>query len=396
MIFAQCFGSIICVISVISVIILIPIDNNTNKIIKHQKLLNIMNINNNEDNNEISIVKSQSIERRISSDIHRTISFDLNNNNDNIDVNEPNKTEEVSIKECFNFSFIFWILVILCVLVYGVIAPFNYIASTFLLERDYFKSVSSDCILEHSGCQSDINLPTCTVGNNYAPPLPYNLTTIDNIYYSQVTSDIIDCTVSYWKDTCTIDYCSKLEKARSLTAVIMSIPYFISGIASPFVGIAVDIYGLRPFVSLVATIIILIVHLSLGFTNVNPIYPLIGQGTAYTAFACVLWPSVPLVIEERSTGLAFGIVTSSLNMGCAIIPLVVAFLYNQDNNHYIPNIPIFFATLGGIGTILAIYLNYYDYYYLNNMLNQSEEEAKKSIAYSKINIINEDYKNIMI
>ena len=38
------------------------------------------------------------------------------------------------------------------------------------------------------------------------------------------------------------------------------------------------------------------------------------QGLAYTGYASVLWPAVPLVVEERIVGLAFGIVTSMLNL----------------------------------------------------------------------------------
>ena len=38
------------------------------------------------------------------------------------------------------------------------------------------------------------------------------------------------------------------------------------------------------------------------------------QGLAYTGYASVLWPAVPLVVEERMVGLAFGIVTSMLNL----------------------------------------------------------------------------------
>ena len=38
------------------------------------------------------------------------------------------------------------------------------------------------------------------------------------------------------------------------------------------------------------------------------------QGLAYTGYASVLWPAVPLVVEERMVGLAFGIVMSTLNL----------------------------------------------------------------------------------
>lgn len=34
----------------------------------------------------------------------------------------------------------------------------------------------------------------------------------------------------------------------------------------------------------------------------TPVAPLVGQGLAYSGFAAVLWPSVPLVVEKRLIG----------------------------------------------------------------------------------------------
>lgn len=58
----------------------------------------------------------------------------------------------------------------------------------------------------------------------------------------------------------------------------MSIPYIISAILSPPLGFAVDIYGMRAIIAAVAPGILIIVHLLLGYTDVNVIIPLIGQG----------------------------------------------------------------------------------------------------------------------
>ena len=103
------------------------------------------------------------------------------------------------------------------------------------------------------------------------------------------------------------------------------------------------------------------VHMFLAQTNVSAIGPLVGQGLAYTGFVSVLWPSVPLVVEEKVTGLAFGIVTSMQNLACAIIPLIAASIYSDSNDKYIPNVEYLFVSLACIGLIVGIYMNYYDY-----------------------------------
>ena len=58
------------------------------------------------------------------------------------------------------------------------------------------------------------------------------------------------------------------------------------------------------------------------------------QGLAYTGFAAVLWPAVPLVIPSHLIGLGFGIVTSMQNLSCAIIPLIAAAIFSDSGDKY--------------------------------------------------------------
>ncbi|KAM3568760.1 hypothetical protein VYU27_009123, partial [Nannochloropsis oceanica] len=47
----------------------------------------------------------------------------------------------------------------------------------------------------------------------------------------------------------------------------------------------------------------------------SPSVPLIGQGLAYSAFAAVLWPSVPFTVPEDRVGVAYGLTTAIQNGG---------------------------------------------------------------------------------
>jgi MFS family permease len=140
----------------------------------------------------------------------------------------------------------------------------------------------------------------------------------------------------------------------------MSIPYIISAALSPPVGYLVDLYGFRAVIACVAPMILVIVHLFLALSDVSAVGPLVGQGLAYTGFVSVLWPAVPLVVEERVTGLAFGIVTSMQNLACAIIPLIIAAIYSDSNDKYVPNVEFLFVFLAALGFLVGIYLNIYD------------------------------------
>ena len=73
----------------------------------------------------------------------------------------------------------------------------------------------------------------------------------------------------------------------------------------------------------IAPATLVIVHSFLGRTKVDPVGPLVGQGLAYSAFAAVLWPSVPLVCDQRLIGLGYGVVTSVQNIGLTLFPVII-------------------------------------------------------------------------
>jgi hypothetical protein len=239
-----------------------------------------------------------------------------------------------------------------------VISPFNNIASTLLLERNYFRVPPDDCTLTVPyACQSGSNPPLhCPSSTDYQPPLPVNIT-IDGKYYHKLTSEDIDCSDDLWKDGCTHLYCDRFDKSIIEANTVMSIPYFMAACLLPFFGGFVDKYGRRALVLGLVPVVLLIVHLTLAFSHVNPIPLLIGQGIAYTAMAATLWPSFSLVVEQRYTGLGFGIAFSMQNLGLSVIPLLIAFIYNSSDDQYIPNVELFFVAISGVALVVGLWLN---------------------------------------
>lgn len=182
----------------------------------------------------------------------------------------------------------------------------------------------------------------------------------------------------------------------------MSIPFIISACLSPVLGGLADRFGMRAVGATVAPGMLVLVHLLVGLTKVDPVGPLVGQGIAYALFASVLWPSIPLVVLPKFIGLGYGVVTSvqvSLftcqifshrfhlhmryffwkNGGLAAFPLIIAQIY-ITSGYYIPKVSIassefifqnasislihqveyFFAALAALGFIVGIYLNIFD------------------------------------
>jgi len=293
----------------------------------------------------------------------------------------PEKLPPPEMKDVLKFSQAFWLLAISCVVVYGCVLPFNNIASTLLLERSYFQSPESDCSLTFpTECQSTLNIPLTTCDLYYdsstnQPPLPAGNTTSSIDCSSFLASD-----GSY--SGCYSVYCTRLGDAIVQSTETMSIPYFISAGLSPFLGAAVDRYGQRAVIAALSPGILVLVHLALGLSTMSPVLPLVGQGLAYAGFAAVLWPSVPLVIEQRFVGLGFGIVTSIQNAGLASFPLIVATIYAHSGDKYIPNVEWFFVGLASCGFAIGVYLNFYDYNH-NRVFNSpgstgADTEAKST------------------
>ena len=75
------------------------------------------------------------------------------------------------------------------------------------------------------------------------------------------------------------------------------------------------------------------------------------------------------MVDERLTGLAFGIVTSMQNLACAVIPLAIAAIYSSSDNLYIPQVELLFVILAMIGFVVGMYLSYYDSVYGGGILN---------------------------
>lgn len=78
---------------------------------------------------------------------------------------------------------------------------------------------------------------------------------------------------------------------RKATAV-MGIPDTLGAILVPAFGIVVDRYGGRASTLIASAFIMIIVHSTLAFTTLSPIYAFTLLGIAYTMYGVALWPSI--------------------------------------------------------------------------------------------------------
>ena len=289
--------------------------------------------------------------------------------------------QSIKLSDIFKFGKLFWYLCFSCSVVYGCILPFNNVAQGILLERDYFTIPPTECVLTFPDqCSSgtlaklggnepvQINGFECT-SDSISPILPnsINMTDLNNdsYDYNNYVFDPLDiynvnCNDNFWKSGCAENFCNAQEYATEKSGRIMSIPYIVSAFLSPFLGHFVDRVGYRSIFITLSPTILVVVHVVLGFSNASPIFPLILQGVAFSIFAAVIWPSVPLCVERKHAGTAFGVMTSVQNIGLTLFPIFVADLHQTGHDRFIPDVEILFIVLALKGVASGGFLIFAD------------------------------------
>lgn len=236
--------------------------------------------------------------------------------------------ENIQLSDVKDFRASVWLLVFGTIVIYGCVIPFNSIASSLLMERDYFKQAPAECVRCGEGayaglldCKSIVS--ACPPVPPYAWPLPKlsancSITAADDQLECATSRPYIEdakinCDDDAWRNgPLTRVYCEQKAVAAEAAATPMSIPYLMSAVMSPFLGFVVDRVGRRAVLQLAAAAVLVLAHTLLAATLVTPFVPFVLQGLAYSVFAAVVWPSIPLLVEEHHVGTGYGVLTAAM------------------------------------------------------------------------------------
>jgi len=207
---------------------------------------------------------------------------------------------------------------------------------------DAFKKVAVDIIHDVRTFSSSywLLLASCVVV--YASILPFNGIASNEISDKYLKGD----------DTTTADH-------------YLMIPFLISAVCSPFLGGAVDLFGRRAILLTMSASFLVLAHLLLGFAYPPPWLPMVIIGLSYSVYAAAMWPSVSYIVEQRTLGTAYGLITAVQNAGLAAVPLGVAAIKgrtehgDKDPNAY-RYVELFFACFAFCGVITGTLLNIID------------------------------------
>ncbi len=133
-----------------------------------------------------------------------------------------------------------------------------------------------------------------------------------------------------------------------------SIIIFSSMIFAPFAGSLVDRIGRRASLMVLGSLLLIPGHLTLGFTMLTPILPMIVLGAAFVLVPAAMWPSIPLIVGRNQTGTAYGLMTLIQNFGLMAFPWLNGKL--REATHDYEASMLMFASLGVVGLIFAALL----------------------------------------
>ncbi|KAF9908982.1 hypothetical protein EC991_009164 [Linnemannia zychae] len=142
-------------------------------------------------------------------------------------------------------------------------------------------------------------------------------------------------------------------------AAVMGIPDTIGAILVPGFGLVVDRYGGRASTLIASAFIMVVVHSTLGFTSLSPIFAFSLLGVAYSMYGVALWPSIACVItNELHLGKGYGISASFLNISLTVVPPIVATI-RVIGDSFIP-VEMFFIAMGICGILVGFALKSID------------------------------------
>jgi predicted MFS family arabinose efflux permease len=163
------------------------------------------------------------------------------------------------------------------------------------------------------------------------------------------------------------------QAGGSLTSLVIT----ASMILAPILGGAVDRFGRRGTMMMVGSLLLVPVYLLFGLTMFTPVVPVVLLGLAFSLVPAAMWPAVPLVVNEKHVGTAFGLMTMVQNWGLGTFPLVAGTLRTKTGDYTASM--LVFATLGLFGFLFAILLKRSDAQ-RGHVLRMSKSEAEAAAA----------------
>ena len=148
-----------------------------------------------------------------------------------------------------------------------------------------------------------------------------------------VASDILKFGKSYWYlvALCAIFYSAIFpfetfavkffidarHTSREAGGFILSILTFFTMFGTPLFGYVTDRIGKRALLMSLGALLLVPSFLLMAYSNVSLYVPMSMMGLAFSLVPAIIWPSVAYIVDEKTLGTAYGLMTMIQNIGMA-------------------------------------------------------------------------------
>ena len=148
-----------------------------------------------------------------------------------------------------------------------------------------------------------------------------------------VVGDIFKFGTSYWYLVilCTLFYAAIFpfetfavkffmeahHTSREFGGFALSILTFFTMFGTPAFGLLTDKVGKRALLMTVGSLLLIPSFLTMAYTNVSLYLPMSMLGLAFSLVPAIIWPSVAYIVDQKTLGTAYGLMTMIQNMGMA-------------------------------------------------------------------------------
>jgi MFS family permease len=124
---------------------------------------------------------------------------------------------------------------------------------------------------------------------------------------------------------------NKFSMSTDAAGQLTSVPIFFTVFFTPLFGWFTDKKGKSASMMVYSSILLIIAHLLLTFTQVTPIIPMAILGIAFSLIPAAMWPAVSKIIDQNKLGTAYGIMFSVQNFGLWLFPILIGVILDKTN-----------------------------------------------------------------
>jgi len=140
--------------------------------------------------------------------------------------------------------------------------------------------------------------------------------------------------------------------SRAMGGFLLSILTGCTMFGTPLFGLFSDKVGRRALLMTFGSLLLTPVYLMLAYTNVPVYIPMAMMGVAFALVPAVIWPSVAYIVDPKTLGTAYGLMTMIQNIGMASLNYIVGVA--NDHAHAGAANPAGYRRMAQIFTVLAL------------------------------------------